>query len=407
MQQFTAEEYLKIDIANSYGLDKETWDKRLSWFDEHAQCLMSMLPTAATPAMYFAGVTAWNDVKAGKPIGYPISLDGCASGFQCLSVLTGDRSAASLCGVVNRLDEHGVPVRMDAYTFIYNDLLTLLGEDSRISREDTKTAIMTSIYGSTAEPKRVFGTGVRLAAFHHVMNNQAPAVWELNEAFLSLWDENASEYNWVMPDNFHVRIQVKNAVTDSVLFMNRPYDIVRKVIGPKKTGRSLGANATHSVDSLIAREMIRRCDYNVEQVSEVQRLLFNVTPQPMEIEDTENARMTVTLWDLYEKTGYLSARILDYIDEDTVHLVERADVVALIGSLPKNPFKTLSIHDCYRCLPKYGNDLRWQYNNQLYLLAKSDLLSHLLSSITGHTLRVGKLDPTMAESILEADYALS
>ena len=35
MQIFTPKEYLKIDIANSYGLDTKTWDERISWFDDN------------------------------------------------------------------------------------------------------------------------------------------------------------------------------------------------------------------------------------------------------------------------------------------------------------------------------------------------------------------------------------
>lgn len=32
MQLFTGKQYLQIDIANNYGLDKEDWDDRLDWF---------------------------------------------------------------------------------------------------------------------------------------------------------------------------------------------------------------------------------------------------------------------------------------------------------------------------------------------------------------------------------------
>lgn len=63
--------------------------------------------------------------------------------------------------------------------------------------------------------------------------------------------------------------------------------------------------------------------------------------------------------------------------------------------------------DCFRCLPQYGNDLRTQYNLQLHLIAKSNLLSFLLSQLLHRPVSIGKLNPEMIDQILDANYALS
>lgn len=63
--------------------------------------------------------------------------------------------------------------------------------------------------------------------------------------------------------------------------------------------------------------------------------------------------------------------------------------------------------DCFRVLPNYGNDLREQYNRQLMLIAKSNLLQYLLSQIVGRQLSIGKLDPNLWQDIMDTDYALS
>ena len=59
-----------------------------------------------------------------------------------------------------------------------------------------------------------------------------------------------------------------------------------------------------------------------------------------------DTQMVDALWKHYEKTGLLSARIFDYLNEDSVSAVtDRSVVFRLIYSLPAKPFKVMSIHD--------------------------------------------------------------
>ena len=135
MQTFTGREYLKIDIANNFGLDKLSWNDRIAWFDTNENQLMALLPQAESPALFFAAVRAWEDVKAGKPIGYMVSLDATSSGLQILAALTTDRLAAELCNVVD------TGKREDAYTAVYEEMLARAGAESKVSRDDCKQAI--------------------------------------------------------------------------------------------------------------------------------------------------------------------------------------------------------------------------------------------------------------------------
>lgn len=61
----------------------------------------------------------------------------------------------------------------------------------------------------------------------------------------------------------------------------------------------------------------------------------------------------------------------------------------------------------FRVHPNYGNEIRRQYNMQLHLIGKSKMLDYILSQITGREIKTEKLDPTMADEILNAEYALS
>lgn len=404
MQQFTGKQYLKIDIANSFGLDKLTWNERLDWFEQHEDHLHEMLPQAENPAMYYAGVRAWETVNSGQPSGYPISLDATSSGLQLLAVLTGDRRAASLCNVIDS------GKREDAYTNVFDimvdRLMNRLGEFAgNIQRDDCKRAIMTSLYGSVAVPKEVFGEGVQLKIFYEVMGEVAPAAWELNEAFLSMWNASALSHDWVLPDNFHVHVKVMAQVKEVVQFMNEPYDTYHMVNQPTEEGRSLGANTIHSLDGMLVREITRRCDYDVDMVLRVTAALMD--PNQGKDEGKPDDIMVRKLWGHYQECGYLSARILDHLSHENISMVDADAIWELIDSLPEKPFKVIAVHDCFRCLPNYGNDLREQYNRQLMLIARSNLLQYLLSQIVGRQLSIGKLDPNMWRDIMITNYALS
>jgi hypothetical protein len=397
MQRFSGLQYLKIDIASNFGLDKKTWDERLDWFEQHKDHLHELISQAETPALFFAGVTAYEKALRREASGYPISLDATSSGFQILACLTGDRLAAEMCNVLF------TGSREDAYTGIYERMLAKVGAEGRIQRPDIKQAVMTALYGSQAVPKQVFGEGPLLNMFYETMKEAAPYAWELNEAFLSMWNPDALINSWVMPDNFHVHVKVMGLVTERVHFLGEPIDTVKKENLPTEEGRSLGANTIHSIDGMIVREMNRRCNYDPAVINRV----WDALEGKGEIGSDEDDEMVMLLWNHFRESGYLSARILDHLYVDNVDLVDEVELRELLNSLPAKPFQLLTVHDCFRCLPNYANDLREQYNLQLALIAKSRMLQFLVSQIMGRKIEVNKIDGNMWTEIAETEYALS
>ena len=405
MQLLTAKQYLKVDIANSYGLDKKTWDERIAWFDENEANLLNLVDEAEDSALFFAGINAWKDMKAGKPIGYAVALDATSSGLQLLACLTGDRSAAELCNVVNYMGENGKPLRRDAYTVIYHKMLNILGEASRIKRSDTKQAVMTAFYGSEAKPKEVFGEGIRLKTFENVMETVASGPWALNKFLLQCGNPDANRYVWILPDNFHAVIKVMVPEVQTVNFLGKPFDITRMVQGTEEKTRMLSANITHSIDGMVVREMLRRCNFDRDLVEAVRELCDEGPSEYGEI--AGNLEKVQELWSHYKKSGFLSISILDYLDPCTIAYVDRQVIADMIDTMPKKPFPVMTVHDCFRCHPNYGNDLRRQYNQILSDIAKSDLLGFILSQVLGQEFSAGKLDDSLWQDILETDYALS
>ena len=89
--------WLKIHLANVYGLDKEPYDDRVSWVDENYDNIMMVAndPLACTelwayadsPFEYAAACMAYNDALSGEKVYLPIQLDATCSGIQMYSGL--------------------------------------------------------------------------------------------------------------------------------------------------------------------------------------------------------------------------------------------------------------------------------------------------------------------------------
>jgi len=259
-----------------------------------------------------------------------------------------------------------------------------------------------ALYGSTATPEAVFGDNIDL--FYETMGLMAPGAWDLNQGLQDLWEMfKSSDYAWVLPDNFHAYIETKTSEIVPFTFLNTPYKLVRKIDGRPEFHKGLGPNLIHSIDGMIVREMFRRCSYDPKTITRVNDLLIvgaNGT-------NGKSGPMVQTLWNHYTETGFLSTRIFDYLFHDTIGLVDQTIIKALIDTLPAQPFDMVSVHDCFRCHPNYGNDLRRQYQHILADLNDSHLLSNLCSQIAGKKVKTKKVGHLTRQTIMESNYMLA
>ena len=79
-QQFTGFEYLCIDLANHYGLDKELFEDRIQWVYDHIDNLEDFAAEAETPELYKKGVMTLRRAQLGEAIGHVVHFDACCSG---------------------------------------------------------------------------------------------------------------------------------------------------------------------------------------------------------------------------------------------------------------------------------------------------------------------------------------
>ena len=392
MQTFTPIEYLKIDIANLHGEDKLTWNERLNWFKENEPRLEMLTEKADKPAQYFTAVDAYRKAIRGEINYHPIALDGTFSGLQILSSLCCDEKAALHCNVLNS------GKREDAYTALYKILSERLEGKKHITRDDIKYAIMPNLYGSQQAPLELFGEHV--GDYYHMMEEECPLVWAINNFLIDAWNGDIASYGWVMPDNFHVRVKVITEEEQSFSFAGSEFSFITKKNTPNSRGRAYGANVTHSCDALIVREITALAMHNPQQIKAIKKNHLGKT-------NNRNQEIVEKLVKHYEASNFLSARVLDYLDEETIKVVPTEPLEELLSLVPTEPFEMYAVHDSFHVLPNYGNELRMLYIAQLAKIARSNLLQYILDQLLTFKVKVTKGNPDMWKEILNSEYALS
>jgi DNA-directed RNA polymerase len=109
------EYWLKVHLANSYGIDKESFDDRVAWTDKHKTYIQmvaldpllcrSFWEKAGSPWQFLAACYEYNDyLESGLGSKFisnlPIGLDGSCNGIQHFSAILKDKEGGSFVNLV-------------------------------------------------------------------------------------------------------------------------------------------------------------------------------------------------------------------------------------------------------------------------------------------------------------------
>ncbi len=402
MINYTPLEYIKIDIANQYGLDKQSFPQRLAWVNR-VKDLHKYVDKADKPYQYMAAVQALEDAKASIPTGHMVGLDACSSGIAIMGICMGCKTTSTNTGVVGQK-------RKDMYTECHKEMNKHIVSD--VPRNDVKAAQMTFYYGSAAEPKAIFGEGTdELTAFYQAQETVAPgAVWLMNE-LLNSWQPMALNHSWLMPDGFQVItpvLQKTKAKIEIDELNHASIQYVYEVNKGTKKGLSVAANAVHSIDAFIVRELVRRCMYNKTQLKKAAKILVSklshlVTPIRTKLPQAEQA------WKDY---GFISLAGIETITIKSVIQLSKdycIELLCLINEVLNYPtFEIITIHDEFKCHPNHMNRLREIYVSIMAELAESNIMECIIQQIRNDPhYSIKKLSNNLGDHIRESEYFLS
>lgn len=412
MNLYSGWEYLLIDVANQYGLDKETFEKRIEWANTHLNNLEALADKADNKPLYVKAVLAIRRAQKGLPIGHLVGFDASCSGIQIMSVITGCHAGAKATGLIDP------DVRADAYTACTQAMNQILKKTTgglvQVTRADAKRALMTSFYGSTAQPKAIFGDNTpELAAFYEAARQIAPGAWELLHDLLASWQPFAKMHSWQLPDGFEAKVKVMRKVktrieVDELDHATFTYEFY--VNEGTEKGLSIAANVVHSIDAYVVRSIHRRCNYNAETVHNAYKLLQSTLQTRKEgVQPTTPTAKIAYYVDLWERSGIADIVILPHLNEHNIQQLPTQLVEELLeiveGMLAYKPFEVVTIHDEFKCHPNHMNHLRRQYRDVLRALARSNILDMILTAIHGTPVKYQKLSNNLDQFIV-SNYGL-
>lgn len=416
MKTFSGFEYLLIDAASNYGLDKENFEARLAW----AQANLPRLEKLAQEKgkwkerpLYTKAVQAIRKAQKGKPTGHLVSMDAVSSGMQLMSAVTGCMQGALATGLIDPNN------RADAYSHIAKVMSNLLGRTVEVTRKQVKAAAMPALYGSKKEPQKIFGKDTKeLATFYEAMEIVAPGACDLLTALLDSWQPYALEHVWELPDGFLVRAKTKEVVkrkieVDELDHSTFTYAYTENI--GLEYDRKNAANVVHSLDGYVLRSLIRRCSYDREIMEWVTReievvLLERSLELPNGYTDDPLHEDFLAAQQRYEATQMPDIRILDYAQHAEIREMSSDHLRALnrivLSMLEHKPFPVITVHDDFRVHPNNVDHLRKHYRNILAELSESTVLEHILSAIYGQKITYPKRSHTLGNKIRKSNYAI-
>lgn len=394
MQTFTAFEYLLMDAAEAFGMDKAAFDYRIGWAE---RCLRSgKWPEdrkAKKPMLYRKALMAIEQARRGEAVHHMVGKDSCSSGPQILAAVTGCEVTARHTGLI---DPNRCP---DLYSDVCDGMRGKTGLE--FSRSETKTPTMTFFYCSKAEPKKTFGEDTpELEAFYECLFEVAPGACVAMDMMESAWQPWALEHSWIMPDGFTVKLPVYQYADKKIEVDELNHATFTHRVWENRGMEhyiSLPANITHSLDAFVVRELVRRCSYNREQLLRAQDRIM----QHFMGRDDKNCTPAY----------FVSLRMATHSDDAALAELSTGELCCLLGlihNLLKRPsFPVLTIHDDFKCHPNYMNWVRQTYIDILAELADSDVFTDILSQITGKRARFNKLSTGLGNKIRQSNYPLA
>lgn len=407
MEHYTPSQWVLIDMANQYGMDKEVYSKKLAFGREmlesikEDQDMSQWIKQADSPALFTKAICAVRDILEGTETGHIIGLDACNSGPAILSALMHCETGMRNTGLID------TGVRPDGYTTIKDNFVS----EVEVERAAVKTATVPYAYGSDSKPKQVFGEDL-FDEFERAYEKTFPEAYFVRKVLINAWNPKALYHEFTALDGLVGHLECKGSQKTKGELLGYTYTyahtINRPLIPKKDQGtKSLIANVTHGADSHVCRELDNRCNYNPVQISKA----IEAIEYHFSVGSSSANEEFLRLQELAIKHNFVSVYNLENIQWDSLQGAEPVylnKLKAKLEYLMEYPsFETMSVHDEFKCSPVHVERMRRHYNDIMSELYESPWLLNVIEELTGDTYEwETPTDPAITEAIRNNNYSI-
>lgn len=278
--------WLRIDLANHLGLDKEDFSYRGKFILDNIDDMLAnkdkWITKASDKLLFESALLSYEEsLKTGES-NHIVRLDATCSGPQIMSVIARDKQALGYFNVLGN-------TRQDYYTIVAKELYNRTKDSTHIWGKDPdfktirdiiKRAIMTSYYNSKRQPQDIFGKNSKeLTKYYKILSKLTKGAISLqkqiNDCAEVCKTQGKDTHCFSLPDNHIAYCPITNTIKTRVelpeLGKKGYMNIVANVhkIGKEDGLRSLAPNVIHAIDGWIVRtatEMLAELDIELSPI---------------------------------------------------------------------------------------------------------------------------------------------
>ena len=283
----------------------------------------------------------------------PAPLDTHVSFLLLQSVTCRDIIALFNMGAIN-------PELVDTHEALQSEFLEKHPEYSRWERKEFKRVPMQWGYNGEKLCYDRYGVAGR-NDFAAIYEKRFPLVEKLREAMKDGWDDQCGGYNWYLPDGFQAKIiNEVGYITTHFGINNIDFTVYikqRGKIGKNRKGSlCMCADATHSMDGYIQREVPRRAALTYNEAMYI-------------LNQCWEGKSHTGLEDISEQTRIYSAEWFYILRDEPqgISAKTRKELGKIALTLGNNPFELIMVHDEFQATVNHLNRLRILFN---YIVAE-------------------------------------